>query len=106
MSLPLCFCGPAMPANVRGQNGRQPPLYVLAAQDAPQAREIEWYIYQNCGPMSGYPQVRNGSTGAIFGSKGLVSFALFSGISGSGVLDRWDAERLVTTLIYIKLTHR
>jgi len=26
MSLPLYFCGPAMPAKVRGQNSCQPPL--------------------------------------------------------------------------------
>ncbi len=33
-----------MPANVRGQSSCQRPLYVLAAQDAPQLGEIEWYI--------------------------------------------------------------
>jgi len=114
MFLPLYFCGPAMPANVRlspdsdrsagrlddastmlndfgdrraffeelemrkraflvgthqtavardirGQNSCQPPLYVLAAQDA---RPSSWKlngIYQNSGPMSRYAQVRNGS---------------------------------------------
>ena len=50
----------AVPHDIRGQNG-QPPLYVLAAQDAPPSSGKLNGIYQNCGPMSGYAQVRNGS---------------------------------------------
>ena len=43
----------AVPHDIRGQNG-QPPLYVLAAQDAPPSSGKLNGIYQNCGPMSGY----------------------------------------------------
>ena len=49
----------AVARDIRAQNSCQPPLYVLAAQDA---RPSSWKlngIYQNCGPMSRYAQVRN-----------------------------------------------
>jgi hypothetical protein len=38
---------------------------VLAAQNAPPSLGKLNGIYQNCGPMSGYAQVRNGSFASL-----------------------------------------
>jgi hypothetical protein len=57
----------AVARDIRGQNSCQPPLHVLAAQDArPSSWKLLNGICQNCGPMSRYAQVRNG---VIFGSQ-------------------------------------
>ena len=55
----------AVARDIRGQNSCQPPLYVLAAQNAPPSLGKLNGIYQNCGPMSGYAQVRNGSFASL-----------------------------------------
>ena len=54
---------PAVPGDIRGQNSGQPPLYVIAAQDAlPKIGEIELLYGRIVGRCSAMPMSETGQT--------------------------------------------